>query len=178
MDVFSFLTRRDLLLEVKCRSYSAFVYSVTLCGSETWPFKEDDVIRVEKNDAMTFRLQCNIRSEEIISALERWNRLELNTVGECFQNRRLRLFVHLEKLEEISQPSSNCQKREVGSSIASAQLRKKQSEVMKGIWKNEKSTRDRNAWKSFTRPGLKAKRTKVVMTVMCVLWIINCQCHH
>ena len=42
---------------------------------------------------------------------------------------------------------------------------------MKGIWKNEKSTRDRNAWKSFTRPGLKAKRTKVVMTVMCVLWI-------
>ena len=56
MDVFSFLTRRDLLLEVKCRSYSAFVYSVTLCGSETWPFKEDDAIRVEKNDAMTFRL--------------------------------------------------------------------------------------------------------------------------
>lgn len=44
-----------LLLGVKGRLCSAFVHNVILYGSEAWPFKEDDVIRVEKNDAKTFR---------------------------------------------------------------------------------------------------------------------------
>ena len=43
------LASRCLLVEAKYRLYPVCVHSVILHGSETWPFKEEDVIRIERN---------------------------------------------------------------------------------------------------------------------------------
>ena len=37
-----------------------------LYGSETWPIKEKDVIRLERNDARMIRSIINVRSEKRI----------------------------------------------------------------------------------------------------------------
>ena len=46
-----FLASRDFLLEAKEILYSTYVCSVMLYGSETWPVKEQDFIKLEGNDA-------------------------------------------------------------------------------------------------------------------------------
>ena len=46
-----------------------------LYGSETWPVKEEDVIKLEKNDVWMVRQMCNVRSEDRISAEELRTRL-------------------------------------------------------------------------------------------------------
>ena len=50
------LATRGLPLEAKGRLYFACVRSVMLYGTETWPVKEEDVIRIEMNNAKD--VQC------------------------------------------------------------------------------------------------------------------------
>ena len=70
-------------LGAKDRLCSAFAHSVMLCGSETWLVKEENVIRLERNDAGMFRWMCNIRPEDGIFAEEIWTRHKLKSIGEC-----------------------------------------------------------------------------------------------
>ena len=49
------LAGRGFPLEAKGRLYSACVQSVMLYGSETWPVKEENVIRLERNDVWMVR---------------------------------------------------------------------------------------------------------------------------
>ena len=69
------LASRGFPLWAKDRLYSACVRSVMLYGSETWPVKEEDVIKLEKNDVWMVRQMCNVRSEDRISAEELRTRL-------------------------------------------------------------------------------------------------------
>ena len=69
------LAGRDLHLIAKGRLYFACVHSVILYGNETWPLKEEGVIRLERNDARIVRCICKILSEDIISAEELRTRL-------------------------------------------------------------------------------------------------------
>ena len=58
-DLVSLLAIRGLSLVAKSRSYSTCVCGVMLYENETWPVKEEDVIRREKNDAKMVRWMCN-----------------------------------------------------------------------------------------------------------------------
>ena len=42
----------DLSLGAKSRLYSACVHNVMFHGRETWPVKEEDVIRLERKEIM------------------------------------------------------------------------------------------------------------------------------
>ena len=44
-----------LSLKAKSRVYSACAHSVMLYGSETWPVKEENLVRLERNDARMVR---------------------------------------------------------------------------------------------------------------------------
>ena len=88
------------LIAGRSRLYYAIVYSIMLYASETWPVKEEDLIRLEKNDARIVRWVCNVRSEDSISAEELRTRLKLKSTRECFQNRRLQWSDHLERMAE------------------------------------------------------------------------------
>ena len=57
-------------MRTKGRLYFACVHSVMLNGSETRPVKEEDVIRLERNDAILVRWMCNVKPEDKISEEE------------------------------------------------------------------------------------------------------------
>ena len=71
------LVSRSFPVGAKCRLYSACGHSVMLNGSETWPVKEEDVIRYERNDGRMVRWMWKVRSEDMISTEELWTKIEL-----------------------------------------------------------------------------------------------------
>ena len=60
-----------------------------LYGSEAWPVKEKDVIRLERNDARIVRWMFRIRPEDKTSAEELRTRLKLKSMGECLHDRKM-----------------------------------------------------------------------------------------
>ena len=62
---------------------------------------DKDMIRLERNDARMSRWMFNIRPEDRISAEEFSTTLKLKRMRECFQERRLQWFGHLERMEDV-----------------------------------------------------------------------------
>lgn len=73
VDLIPLSARKNLPLGVKARLYSASVNAISLA----------------KHDARRVRSIWNIRPEYIMSVAELCNRLQLNTMKEYLQNRRL-----------------------------------------------------------------------------------------
>lgn len=69
-------------------------------GSEDWPAKEEDVIRLERNDEVRVTQKCNVRLEHKMYAEELRTRLKLKTMRQCLQDRRLQWFGFLKGMEE------------------------------------------------------------------------------
>ena len=55
-------------------------------GSETWSGKDEDVIRLERNNAGMIRWIKNVGSEDRVSAVEFRTRLKLNDMRKCLQD--------------------------------------------------------------------------------------------
>ena len=91
------LASRVLPLGAKGRLYSGCVLSIMLYGSETWPIKEKDVIRLERNDTRIVRLMFNVRPEEKISGEKLRTQLKLK---QHFKDGKLQWFGHLERMED------------------------------------------------------------------------------
>ena len=70
-----------------------------LYGSGTWPVKEEDVIRLERNGARMVRWMYSVRPEDRSSVQELMTRLKLKSVRECLQDRRLQWFGQIERME-------------------------------------------------------------------------------
>ena len=68
----------------------------------TMSVKENDVTRLERNDANMVRRMCNVKPEDRTFGDELRPRLE------CLQDRRLQWFGRLEKMEESSSWSNKC----------------------------------------------------------------------
>ena len=71
------LANRGLPLGAKGRFCSPCVRGVMLYGREIWLAKEEDVIRLESNDARMVRWMCNVRLEDSTSGEQLRNRLKL-----------------------------------------------------------------------------------------------------
>ena len=54
------LASRGLPLISKGKIFQACVRSVMLYSSETWPVKEEDIKRLERNDARMIRWMCGV----------------------------------------------------------------------------------------------------------------------
>ena len=81
----------------------------------TWPVTEEDAIRQKRNNVRMVSLMCKVGSEDRISAEELRTRPKLTSTRECLQDRRLRWFVHPERMEE-SAWSSKCRTFKVSGS--------------------------------------------------------------
>ena len=77
-----------MALGAKSRLHSACVCSLILYGGETWPVQEQDVIRLERNDARILRQMYNVKPGEMISG-ELRTRLKLKNIVKCLHDRRL-----------------------------------------------------------------------------------------
>ena len=93
------------MLKAERRLHSALVRSILmLCGSENWPVKKGDLIRIEINYYRMVKWMPNMRRKCKISAEDRRNGLRLNTIRKCLQNRSLRWFSNLERMEKSTWP--------------------------------------------------------------------------
>ena len=85
-------------------------------GSETWPVKGKDVVRLERNDARMVGSMCSVMPVDRISAEKLRTRLKLNRIRECSKVRRMQWSGHLERMEE-SAWSSKCRTFKVSGSF-------------------------------------------------------------
>ena len=76
-DLLPLLASTGLSLGTKSKLISAYVFRIMLYGSEAWPFKEGDGVRLERNDARMFRWMRNVGPEEGLSADELRTKLKL-----------------------------------------------------------------------------------------------------
>ena len=60
-----------------------------LYGSEAWRVKQENVIRLERNDARMVTWMCNVSPGDRISAEEIRDRLKLKGISEYLQDRSL-----------------------------------------------------------------------------------------
>ena len=78
------LSNRGFPLGAKGRfAYFAWARSLMLYGSETWPSKEEDAIRPERNNESMVRWVCNVRPEVSIFVEELRTKLELKSMMDC-----------------------------------------------------------------------------------------------
>src|SRR5260221_5745746 len=54
------LTSRGASFKVKGKVYKAFVQSVLVYGSQTWPMKVDDLGRLQRTESMMVRCMCGV----------------------------------------------------------------------------------------------------------------------
>ena len=69
-----------------------------LYGSETWPVKEQDVVRLERIDARMVIWMYNVRPEDVIPACELRTRIKSKSMRELLLTRVAALddlFIHL-----------------------------------------------------------------------------------
>ena len=64
------LTTKGFSFHSKGRVYQACVRSVMLYGSETWAAKEEDLVRLERNDMRMIRWMCNVTLKDRKSSEE------------------------------------------------------------------------------------------------------------
>ena len=93
------LASKGLSLAAKGRLYQACVRSVMLYASETWPLKEEDLTRLERNDASMIRWMCRTRLSDHIPSRVLRERMSLVSIRELIQTKRLRWFGHVERMD-------------------------------------------------------------------------------
>ena len=96
------LTTRGFSLRSKGRMYQACVRSVMLYASETWALREEDLVRLERNDMRMIRWMCGVTLRDRKSSEELRQRLGVESIRECIRKGRLRWFGHIERREDSS----------------------------------------------------------------------------
>ena len=93
-------TSRMFSLCTRGHVFEACVRSVVLYGSETWPVKEEDLARLERNDMRMVRWMCNVTLKDRKSSEELRDRLGLVAIRDCVQRGRLRWFGYVERMND------------------------------------------------------------------------------
>ena len=84
------LASRVISLKTKGRLYAACVRRVMVYGSETWPFKVQDITRMSRADKMMIRWMCNVSLKDGRSSDELRDRLGIPNITEVLRKNRLR----------------------------------------------------------------------------------------
>lgn len=93
------LTTKGFSLQSKGSFYQACVRSIFIYAGETWPVREEDLARLERNDMMMIRWMCNVTLKDRISSDELRSCLGLTSIRECLRRQRLRWFGHVERMD-------------------------------------------------------------------------------
>src|SRR5207245_6771342 len=91
------LAERGTSLKLKGKIYQACVQSVFVYGSETWPVKEEDARRLERNEMWMVRRMCGVKLPDRKRSEYLRSRLGIECVVEVVRRGRLRWFGHVEQ---------------------------------------------------------------------------------
>ena len=79
---------------------AVYVHSVMIYGSETWPIRAEDMWCMERNDMRMIWWMCNVSLKDRLTSDELRGRLNLESIWRCVQNRRLRWFGHIKRMDK------------------------------------------------------------------------------
>ena len=91
------LASRGASLRVKGKIYRACVQRVLVYGSETWPMKSEDLLRLERAERMMWRWMCGVKLEDRRPSTELCKCLDVEPVADVVRRGRLRWFGHVER---------------------------------------------------------------------------------
>ena len=93
------LTSRVLSMTTKGKIHESCVRSVMLYGSETWGVKEEDLVKLERNENAMIRWICGVTVKDRVASRELRDKLGLENIRSVVQRRRLRWYGHVERME-------------------------------------------------------------------------------
>ena len=144
------LTTRGFSLRSKGRMYQACVRSVMLYASETWALREEDLVRLERNDMRMIRWMCGVTLRDRKSSEELRQRLGVESIRECIRKGRLRWFGHIERRED-SNWIKRCRDLVVDGPVSRGRPRKTWTQVvhedLKQLGLDPALAQDRLEWK-------------------------------
>src|SRR5207245_289821 len=92
------LAERGTSLKLKEKIYKACVQSVLVYGSETWPLKEEEARRLERNEMWMVRRMCGVKLSERKRTEYLRSHLGIECVVEVVRRGRLPWFGHVERM--------------------------------------------------------------------------------
>ena len=144
------LTAKGLSLRVKGRLYDACVRTAMLHGSEAWAVTADDMRRLERNEGCMLRWICSVRMYDQQSVSSLRERLCIRGIGCSVQERRLRWYGHVMRMNDSSSVKK-CQSLDVAGTRGRGRPRKTWIEVVKSDLKalglTSDMTNDRELWR-------------------------------
>ena len=93
------LTSRGASLKLKGKIYMQCVQSTMVYGSETWPMKADDLLRLVRTERMMVRWMCGVTLKDRKASVELLDRLGVVAVDDVVRRGRLRWFGHVERMK-------------------------------------------------------------------------------
>ena len=96
------LTTKVISLKVEGELYAAYVRSVMLYGSETWPIKVEESQRLQRNEMSMILWMCGVTMRDRYPCEELRARVGIKPIVNVMCQRRLRWFGHIERREDNS----------------------------------------------------------------------------
>ena len=93
------LTTKAIFVEVKGELYAAYVCSVMLYCSETWPIKVEESQRLHRNEMSMIWWMCGITMRDRYPCEELRARVGIKPIADVMRQRRLCWFGHNERRE-------------------------------------------------------------------------------
>ena len=148
------LTLRGASLRLKGKIYRACVQSVLVYGSETWPMKEEDTLRLERAERAMVRWMCGVTLKNRIPSERLRSRLGIKGVTDVVRRGRLRWFGHVERKENEEWVSA-CRNMEVVGRKGIGRGRKTWQQCvdrdMKERCLTKEMAKDREVWRGCIR---------------------------
>ena len=86
-------------MTTKGKIHESCVRSVMLYGSETWGVKEEDLVKLERNENAMIRWICGVTVKDRVASRELRDKLGLENIRSVVQRRRLRWYGHVKRME-------------------------------------------------------------------------------
>ena len=93
------LSSRTFSLKKKGTFYQACVRPVLLYGSETWPVKEEELVRLHHTEMSMLRWMSHATFKDRISSKDLLTKFDLLPVRRVVQRNRLRWFGHVVRMD-------------------------------------------------------------------------------
>ena len=71
-----------------------------LYGSETWPLKEVDTVRIHRTDMRMLRWMAGVKLSDRVPSAELLQKFGVRSIRELMQHRRLRWYGHVERMQD------------------------------------------------------------------------------
>ena len=91
------LTSQVISIKTKGRLYAALVKNFMVHGSETWPFKKEDITKISRTDEVMIRWMCNEIDARSSKKLK--DGLGIPDITEVLRRNRLIRFWHVTKMD-------------------------------------------------------------------------------